>query len=826
MKKLILFISIFTSLATLKAQQTCSTAATITPATTCNYTTHTTTGTEYWLKFVASSPTVNISLVTVKFGINATHIHNLSLYSGNCSSPVLVADDELPFVTDAKELAIDLNASGLIVGQTYYLKASRLATHTNCDKAGCTNNGSTDPTAFDVCVEDIEVIIPKDFGLELPQSSHAYETNRGQLVDINGNLTPEIKLYNNRTTPAVYIANDFVSYVFSKRDTINNQDTLQRIDATLVGGNTGTRIFKTEEISGKTNHYYPHIPNGVTGNKSYSRAVCNNVYPLIDMQYYSNKEGLKYYFIIKPGGDVDNIVMKFDGANAINVTPSGGLEIITQIGILDFEPPHAYRVNPAGNVVPMPWQAKFEAIPASSNEVKFKVHNYSHNMPLFIQVDRGHSLPVAKSIDNLLWSTYYGGNDNDFINDIDNDDIGDVYYTGHSWSSGFPATTFITTGPSFSARIVTGSHRPLGEPKWRTMYGDKADLGYGIATDKFNNVYVTGITGVYSQPNQFITFPQVGAYNKNPVSFAAQIDYAFLIKFNQNNGIRTWSTVYGDDAITSSFFGKAIATDNVGNVYIGGIGENKSNFPMVNGSGVAHQQPNNNTRSGWVAMFDAANNALQWSTMFGNDLTFIEEMNVNNNDELFIAGGTSGTNTGLFPMTTELPSDYQQSFGGGATDAFFAKFNTQQELKWSSFLGGAGDDRAYGIDYDEANQFVYVTGETNSSNYPTIALSNPLVYNNNALSGGKDGFITVLGVPIHINGNVLWYSTYYGGTNDDRCNRIDITDNGNAYIIGTTNSTNLNIQNLTSTYNQSVLENDPTGIHRDGFILGINFNLK
>ena len=83
MKKFILFTLIFASFSALKAQQTCATAVNTTPAATCNYSTHTTTGTEYWLTFVATSSIVNISLVTVKFGINAPHVHNLALYSGN-----------------------------------------------------------------------------------------------------------------------------------------------------------------------------------------------------------------------------------------------------------------------------------------------------------------------------------------------------------------------------------------------------------------------------------------------------------------------------------------------------------------------------------------------------------------------------------------------------------------------------------------------------------------------------------------------------------------------------------------------------------------------
>jgi hypothetical protein len=257
MKKLTLFLALFISLTVLKAQQTCVTAVNIVPTATCNYSTHTTTGTDYWFKFSATSPTVNISLVTVKFDLNATHIHNLALYSGSCSNPILVADDELPFVEDAKELAIDLNASGLIVGQTYFLKATRLATNTICDKGTCTANGSTDPTVFDICVQDIDVIIPLDFGLEAPSISHSYTTNRGQLVDTDGNLRPEIKLYNDRMNPSVFIAENKISYVFAKIDTnIVTPDTLHRVDMTLVGSNSNIRPFKTEQTLGYLNFFF------------------------------------------------------------------------------------------------------------------------------------------------------------------------------------------------------------------------------------------------------------------------------------------------------------------------------------------------------------------------------------------------------------------------------------------------------------------------------------------------------------------------------------------------------------------------------------------
>ena len=157
----------------------CANAAAVVPSSNCNYSNHTTTGVEYWLTFVATNEHVNISLVTTKFGIDALHIHSLSLVEGACGAQIEMRGDELPFADDAEELAIDLNASDLIVGQTYYIIARRQATTHVCNKLSCTSNGSTNPTVFDICIEDIDVVIPVDFNNEKPSSGFAMEVNRG-----------------------------------------------------------------------------------------------------------------------------------------------------------------------------------------------------------------------------------------------------------------------------------------------------------------------------------------------------------------------------------------------------------------------------------------------------------------------------------------------------------------------------------------------------------------------------------------------------------------------------------------------------------------------
>lgn len=809
----------------------CSESTTVTSSYTCNYSNFTTSGTEFWLKFTAMSPTVNISLITTKFGIDAPHIHALKLFEGTCSSLNLIADDELAFYDEAKELSIDLNASNLIIGQEYFIRAERELVTQECTKMNCKLNGSTNPTTFSLCIENITVIIPPDEYGEKPVSCLALETNRGQLLFTDGTPADEVLMYNQRTNPNIYICKDHISFVH--HGVYIGDTSVQRIDMLLEGANANYKIFKTEQVAGITNYYLPHIPDGITRNKSYSRVVLNDIYPNIDLQHYSNIAGMKNYYVVRPGGNYDAIIMKFAGATNVTID-NGNLNIVSELGTIHFEKPHVYYVNPAGQVVNMPFEVEYLLLGAG--KVKFNIPNYSSPPPmtLVIQMDQGHSDAVPKNINNLLWSTYYGNTEEDYINDIDHDESGNIYFTGWTRGLTFPHTTQTIYGSSATnGRIIAGCHKPLGERIWTTIYGAQAELGQGIALDHLGNVYVAGVTAVGGVPNQFIDYPRVGAFNFAPLSTAMPAVYATLYRFNQNNGARTWATLFGEHNANAWFDARCITTDNAGNIYIAGVGKRILNSPIV-GSGPQYVQNNSGTKVGFIAKFNAAN-ALTWSTMFGNDNLVINEMNTVYNPntsqtELFIVGTTTATNTTNFPLVSvEHVNDYQSNFSGGSSDAFFAKFNSSDNLRWSSFFGGAGDDLGLGIDYNYGNNNLIVTGETKSSSttFPLQSLSNPEIHFNNILSGVSDGYLSVLKfVPETTGGHTLYYSSYFGGSSEDLCGKVEISQSGNVYVIGMSKSQNFPLQNLSGNYFQPVLENDPAGQHFDSFILGLNPNLS
>ncbi|PWU07287.1 MAG: hypothetical protein C5B51_10290 [Terriglobia bacterium] len=135
----------------------------------------------------------------------------------------------------------------------------------------------------------------------------------------------------------------------------------------------------------------------------------------------------------------------------------------------------------------------------------------------------------------------------------------------------------------------------------------------------------------------------------------------------------------------------------------------------------------------------------------------------------------------------------QTAFGGLTTnlltgDAFVAKFTPAGALSYLTYLGGSGDDAAFGIAVDAAGN-AWITGTTNSTNFPVagayqtkFAGSGP---NGSARIRGGDAFVAKLSPA----GDRLIYSTYLGGSLDDLGVAIAIDAGGNAYVTGSTRST-------------------------------------
>jgi hypothetical protein len=171
---------------------------------------------------------------------------------------------------------------------------------------------------------------------------------------------------------------------------------------------------------------------------------------------------------------------------------------------------------------------------------------------------------------------------------------------------------------------------------------------------------------------------------------------------------------------------------------------------------------------------------LSFSTYLGGSSVDVgNSIYVDGAGQAYVTGSTqsSGTPAG-FPTT----SGAFQTDNAGSTDAFVTKLNdTGTALVYSTYLGGSSNDVGNGI-YVDGFGNAYVTGSTTSSDFPTSSGAFQTSY-----GGGGDAFVTKLN-PAGTGVSDRLYSTYLGGSSADIGNSIFVDGFGNAYVTGSTTS--------------------------------------
>ena len=287
-------------------------------------------------------------------------------------------------------------------------------------------------------------------------------------------------------------------------------------------------------------------------------------------------------------------------------------------------------------------------------------------------------------------------------------------------------------------------------------------INRGIGADSAGNAYVAGSTAS-------LNFPIAGA----PFQSTSSGFNAFVTKINPTGSSLTYSTYLGG-------IGNTIATDldvdALGQVYLTGTTSSPT-FPTTAG---VLQPTKASTTDTFITKINPNGSALLYSTFLGGSGDeFALSIAVDPIGKASVAGWTTSTN---FPGTSLSPF---QSTLAGARDAFWATINPAGNgLVMSSYYGGAANDEAHGIAVDGAGN-VSITGYTLSTNLFGVNMSSLQP----ALAGGEDAFVATFKTA----SATLGFSTYLGGTTNDRGTDIAIDSSGYAYLTGSTRSSNFPI---------------------------------
>ena len=313
---------------------------------------------------------------------------------------------------------------------------------------------------------------------------------------------------------------------------------------------------------------------------------------------------------------------------------------------------------------------------------------------------------------------------------------------------------------------------------YSTFVGGSSNEGaWAIAVDSSGNAYITGGTTSSDFPvTSGVAQSGYGGSSGSCSIFTFECGDAFVTKINAAGTSLVYSTYLGGSQNDTAF---GLALDSTGSAYI--VGETySSNFPTSMG---AFQTTLGGTHNGFVTKLTSTG-TLGYSTYLGgNEQDTAAGVAVDSSGNAYIAGRTRST---TFPTTAGAFQTVLQ----GPQDGFVTKLNAiGTELVYSTYLGGSSTDAANGIAVDSSGN-AYVTGQTTSSNYPTLH-----AYQSTFGGGGTDcgsGIVCgdVIVTKLNSAGSALLYSTYLGGSAEEAGNGITIDSAGNAFVVGGTDSPN------------------------------------
>jgi len=362
------------------------------------------------------------------------------------------------------------------------------------------------------------------------QNTTGFEENLGQVTNLDGKPVPEVLYRAKLPGYNIFLTENGVSIVFyaPEKNEIHSRIPeglpehtkptvvhFARFDIIPEGGEIHRQKVRFEDpLSGVSNYYLAHCPDGILGVRTYRKVVFEDVYPGVDWVWKVDG-GIHHEFVVHPGADLSEVRLKVKWADVKVSEKREEVSFSTPIGILKDGELMAWEEE-SGEKVFVRYRVE------GGNVLTFEAEGYRGDRTLVIDP------PLA-----LEWATYYGGSDWDYGYSVAVEPNGNVFVTGGTWSTDFPTYdpgcgayydgTFNGGYDVFILRFTNAGVR-----QWATYYGGSDwDYGYSIAVEPNGNVFVTGGTS----STDFPTYdPGGGAYYDGTFNGNGDV---FILKFQQ-----------------------------------------------------------------------------------------------------------------------------------------------------------------------------------------------------------------------------------------------------------------------------------------------------
>ena len=530
-------------------------------------------------------------------------------------------------------------------------------------------------------------------------------------------------------------------------------------------------------IGSDSSHWASHC-------KIFNAITYKNIYPNIDVRYYTGTAGLKYDFIIHPGGNPDNIILYFDGVNRLSVK-NNNLSIQTSIGNMLQSIPSAYTIS---DEVKRDVAVSFKL---NSSYVRFKVDQYDPTATLIIDP-------------SLVFSTFTGSQADEWGYTATYDNDGNFYTGGIIFGNGFPTSNgaFET---SFQGGVTTNDGRggfDVGIMKFNAsgsnrvyatyLGGSGNEQPHSLIVDQSNNLIIAGRTNSSNFPTTFAKIGVGGGWDifLSKLNFDGSLLLGSLViggsgddgvnirpKYNPPSGTESIRRNYGDDARSE------VVVDSLGNIYMVSCTQS-IDFPVSHALQVQSGSLNTPGRKQDAVVMKFSNNlgSIFFSTYLGgsgDDAAYVLAISPITKN-IYVAGGTTSTDFPADSVNVLFPK-----FQGGVCDGFVTELaNDGSKVIKSTYMGVNGAENIYGIEVDKFG-FPYIMGTT-TGNWPVVKPGNGSFF----FQAGKQ-FVAKLDPDL----TKFIYSTTFGTTGFspnisptaflvDRCENVYVSGWGGGLNIG------------------------------------------
>ncbi|MEO6838650.1 MAG: PKD domain-containing protein, partial [Ginsengibacter sp.] len=587
-----------------------------------------------------------------------------------------------------------------------------------------------------------------------------------EFIENNGQWDSRVKFKSDAGSGAFYLTEKgFTIVQYNPKDVENikvrkhdGTSVFARESSKSVPGNDSNKVrthsYSMEFTNSQTPQIIPdkvlsNVNNYFIGNdkskwasncKIYLGVTYQNLYKGIDVRYYVDGGGnLKYDFIVHPGADVDDISMKYSGANKITVKKRE-LHITTPLGTSRELKPYTYQLN---NNERQELDCKYEV---KGDVVKFKVKNYSPDKTLIIDPTEIFFSYSGSKPDNWGFTATYGPDGSFYGGGI-------VFGEGFPFSSGYDQT--------FNGDWDIGIMKltPNGRKLVYTTYigGSGADQPHSLIVDPQGELILAGRSNSINYPTTNKVYPSADTTNtgwdivvtKLNASGSAIIgsvkiggtgpDGVNIADEESGSGTQSLKRNYGDDSRSE------VILDAANNIYVASC-TSSPNFPTTPG---AFQTTIGGLQDGVVLKLNPTCNSVIFSTFLGgsqNDAAYV--LALGNNNNIYIGGGTASND---FKGVTKA-GVLNSTFLGGVCDGFVTEMNNRgTAVVRGTYIGTDQADQVYGIETDMSGN-VYAMGTSEGS----MKVINAKYFNNLAKQ-----FITKLKPDLS---NVI-YQTTFGSAN-------------------------------------------------------------